>query len=103
MIATCAQSLFPGSLPAALWHPGRLYLDRPLLLDAAPADLYDHTQLGEYHAANEHPGRGRLFSMTIVMVTGDFDLSVGALASLVGIVAGTTFQNEGTSRRGRHD
>ncbi len=36
------------------------------------------------------------FSMTIVMVTGDFDLSVGALASLVGIVAGTTFQNEGT-------
>ncbi len=35
------------------------------------------------------------FSMTIVMVTGDFDLSVGAMASLVGIVAGVTFQNGG--------
>lgn len=34
------------------------------------------------------------FTMTIVMVTGDFDLSVGAMASLVGIVAGTMFQNE---------
>ena len=36
------------------------------------------------------------FTMTIVMVTGDFDLSVGAMASLVGIVAGTTFQNDGS-------
>lgn len=36
------------------------------------------------------------FTMTIVMVTGDFDLSIGALASLVGIVAGTTFQNDGS-------
>ena len=36
------------------------------------------------------------FTMTIVMVTGDFDLSVGAMASLVGIVAGTTFQNGGS-------
>ena len=35
------------------------------------------------------------FTMTIVMVTGDFDLSIGAMASLVGIVAGTTFQNDG--------
>lgn len=34
------------------------------------------------------------FTMTIVMVTGDFDLSVGAMASLVGIVAGTLFQSE---------
>ncbi len=33
------------------------------------------------------------FTMTIVMVTGDFDLSVGAMASLVGIVAGSAFQN----------
>ena len=32
------------------------------------------------------------FAMTIVMVTGDFDLSVGAMASLVGIIAGTAFQ-----------
>lgn len=36
------------------------------------------------------------FTMTIVMVTGDFDLSVGAMASLVGIVAGTTFQSGGS-------
>ena len=36
------------------------------------------------------------FTSTIVMVTGDFDLSVGAMASLVGIVAGTAFQNEGS-------
>ncbi len=36
------------------------------------------------------------FAMTIVMVTGDFDLSVGAMASLVGIVAGTTFQSGGS-------
>ena len=36
------------------------------------------------------------FTSTIVMVTGDFDLSIGAMASLVGIVAGTTFQNEGS-------
>lgn len=34
------------------------------------------------------------FTMTIVMVTGDFDLSVGAMASLVGIVAGILFQSE---------
>lgn len=36
------------------------------------------------------------FTMTIVMMTGDFDLSVGAMASLVGIVAGTLFQQEQT-------
>ncbi len=36
------------------------------------------------------------FTSTIVMVTGDFDLSIGALASLVGIVAGTVFQGGGT-------
>ena len=36
------------------------------------------------------------FTMTIVMVTGDFDLSIGAMASLVGIVAGTMFQNDGS-------
>ena len=34
------------------------------------------------------------FTMTVVMVVGDFDLSVGAMASLVGIVAGTLFQEE---------
>lgn len=34
------------------------------------------------------------FTMTVVMVTGDFDLSVGAMASLAGIVAGTLFQQE---------
>ena len=33
------------------------------------------------------------FTMTVVMVVGDFDLSVGAMASLVGIVAGTLFQH----------
>lgn len=32
------------------------------------------------------------FTMTVVMVVGDFDLSVGTMASLVGIVAGTLFQ-----------
>jgi ribose transport system permease protein len=32
------------------------------------------------------------FTMTIVMVIGDFDLSVGTMASLVGIVIGTLFQ-----------
>jgi ribose transport system permease protein len=31
------------------------------------------------------------FAMTIVMVMGDFDLSVGAMASLSGVVAGTLF------------
>lgn len=36
------------------------------------------------------------FTMTVVMVVGDFDLSVGAMASLVGIVAGILFQNEQT-------
>lgn len=34
------------------------------------------------------------FTMTVVMVVGEFDLSVGAMASLVGIVAGTLFQQE---------
>src|SRR5215204_2133746 len=34
------------------------------------------------------------FVMTVVMVTGDFDLSVGAMASLAGIIAGTLFQQE---------
>lgn len=34
------------------------------------------------------------FVMTVVMVTGDFDLSVGAMASLAGIVAGLLFQQE---------
>jgi len=33
------------------------------------------------------------FTMTIVMVLGDFDLSVGAMASLAGIVAALLFQN----------
>lgn len=33
------------------------------------------------------------FAMTVVMVVGDFDLSVGTMASLVGIVIGTLFQN----------
>lgn len=32
------------------------------------------------------------FTMTVVMVVGDFDLSVGTMASLVGIVIGTLFQ-----------
>lgn len=32
------------------------------------------------------------FTMTVVMVIGDFDLSVGAMASLSGIVIGTLFQ-----------
>ncbi|NJM82394.1 MAG: ABC transporter permease [Tabrizicola sp.] len=31
-------------------------------------------------------------TMTVVMVTGDFDLSVGAMASLAGVVAATLFQ-----------
>lgn len=34
------------------------------------------------------------FTMTVVMVAGDFDLSVGAMASLAGIVAGVLFQQE---------
>lgn len=34
------------------------------------------------------------FTMTVVMVAGDFDLSVGAMASLAGIIAGTLFQQE---------
>lgn len=34
------------------------------------------------------------FTMTIVMSVGDFDLSVGAMASLVGIIIGTAFQAE---------
>lgn len=34
------------------------------------------------------------FTMTVVMTVGDFDLSVGAMASLVGIVAGTLFVAE---------
>ena len=34
------------------------------------------------------------FAMTVVMVTGDFDLSVGAMASLSGILAGILFQQE---------
>jgi len=33
------------------------------------------------------------FATTVVMVVGDFDLSVGTMASLVGIVIGTLFQN----------
>jgi ribose transport system permease protein len=33
------------------------------------------------------------FTMTVVMVVGDFDLSVGTMASLVGIVIATMFQN----------
>lgn len=33
------------------------------------------------------------FAMTVVMVVGDFDLSVGTMASLVGIVIATMFQN----------
>jgi ribose transport system permease protein len=34
------------------------------------------------------------FAMTVVMVVGDFDLSVGTMASLSGIVIGTLFQSE---------
>lgn len=34
------------------------------------------------------------FTMTVVMVVGDFDLSVGTMASLAGIVVGTMFQLE---------
>ncbi|MDQ7033726.1 MAG: ABC transporter permease [Anaerolineae bacterium] len=34
------------------------------------------------------------FAMTVVMVTGDFDLSVGSMASLAGIIAGLLFQQE---------
>jgi ribose transport system permease protein len=34
------------------------------------------------------------FTMTVVMVVGDFDLSVGTMASLAGIVIGTLLQNE---------
>lgn len=34
------------------------------------------------------------FTMTIVMSLGDFDLSVGTMASLVGITVGLMFQNE---------
>jgi ribose transport system permease protein len=33
------------------------------------------------------------FAMTVVMVVGDFDLSVGTMASLVGVVIGILFQN----------
>jgi ribose transport system permease protein len=33
------------------------------------------------------------FTMTVVMVVGDYDLSVGTMASLVGIVIGMLFQN----------
>jgi len=32
------------------------------------------------------------FTMTVVMVVGDFDLSVGTMASLIGMVIGTLFQ-----------
>jgi ribose transport system permease protein len=34
------------------------------------------------------------FTMTVVMVVGDFDLSVGTMASLVSIVVGTLFQHD---------
>src|SRR3954466_15443730 len=34
------------------------------------------------------------FTMTIVMVMGDFDLSVGAMASLAGITAALLFQQQ---------
>ena len=34
------------------------------------------------------------FTMTVVMVVGDFDLSVGAMASLIGIVIGKMFEAE---------
>ncbi len=34
------------------------------------------------------------FMMTIVMVVGDFDLSVGTMASLSGIIVGTALQND---------
>lgn len=34
------------------------------------------------------------FTMTVVMVVGDFDLSIGTMASLVGIVIGTLFQSD---------
>jgi ribose transport system permease protein len=34
------------------------------------------------------------FTMTVVMCVGDFDLSVGSMASLAGIVAGIAFQND---------
>lgn len=34
------------------------------------------------------------FTMTVVMVVGDFDLSVGTMASLAGIIAGTLLQND---------
>ena len=34
------------------------------------------------------------FTMTVVMVVGDFDLSVGSMASLAGVVAATMFQEE---------
>jgi ribose transport system permease protein len=34
------------------------------------------------------------FTMTIVMVLGDFDLSVGTMASLAGTITGTLLQNE---------
>ena len=36
------------------------------------------------------------FAMTVVMAMGDFDLSVGSMASLAGIVAATTFQTTGS-------
>jgi ribose transport system permease protein len=36
------------------------------------------------------------FTMTVVMVVGDFDLSVGTMASLAGIMAGVLFQSEQT-------
>jgi ribose transport system permease protein len=36
------------------------------------------------------------FAMTVVMAMGDFDLSVGSMASLAGIVAAVTFQTTGS-------
>lgn len=36
------------------------------------------------------------FAMTIVMAMGDFDLSVGSMASLVGIIAATSFRGTGS-------
>ncbi len=36
------------------------------------------------------------FAMTVVMAMGDFDLSVGSMASLAGVVAAVVFQNTGS-------
>ena len=73
-----------------LRHADRLRRRRAVLLGEHPGHLHVGAQLAEHLAADEHAG-GRRLHMTIVMVMGDFDFSVGSMASLAGVVAAVLF------------